>query len=43
VAVAQLRLAWGFTTTVHVSLALLYWGLGLALLIKVWKPDWENI
>ena len=43
VAIAQLRLAWGFTTTVHVSLALLYWGISLALLIKVWKPEWENI
>lgn len=42
VVVAQLRIAWSFPTTVHVSLAMLYWGIGLALLIKVWKPDWEK-
>jgi hypothetical protein len=43
VAIAQLRIAWGFSTSVHVSLALLYWGISIAVLIKVWKPDWEKI
>lgn len=37
---AQIGLGRAFAVTGHVSLGLLLWGIALALLIKVWRPDW---